>query len=456
MVSKFRQSSLVLAGAGLIVAFFIVVGGVWQWLHGSHASSPSPTPSAVGLTTSPTATPSAAPIQASSPVFSPSPSAVAQSTYTGTYGATLEFNLSGHQACRRRIGALGKQMRTKAFKSKQWPDVESFPEESRVCPASRAAYDVFYVEDDVMLFCPGHRFKGHPSARWLRQNSWIELASPRTWHDLVGTAVLQTSSGHPELALNLCLRSYLKKKNGSALFAGLIAAADLDDRQRVSQIAGYADQLPRDVFAQLTRAHALGYLGRFADAEKICGRLAKLGPGMVVITGRVRGLSALAKGNSDAAVKQFSLTGRSFGWAPMWISFARKDFGRTLQLANSALVDLKYCHDSAIDWVRLAVISGIALGGEQEKLGLSLLSEGLRKCRRTWPYPVLLYLNREISEEELRRRAPRSNIEQVHIDVTVGTLKMVQKRDGRAELARANQPWSLDAYVAKAWLKLEK
>jgi hypothetical protein len=348
---------------------------------------------------------------------------------------------------------LGDKMLRRAKQKRVVPLPNEFPEAERICPASGAAYDMFYLGDEVVLYCPDHDYQGRYSVRWVAKHKWVDRFAPKTAEEFLAQAVVLGSRFQPKQALDLSLRSYNLKKSGYPLLMALIAAVDLDDRISVEHIANYAQSLPFDVVAQIDLAHSLGYLGRYAEAERMCKKLDKVK--LINVTGRVRGLIALAKGDDKKALEQFQRTGRDFGWASAWVHLARRDFTACTAVAQAALNKEGYSDKSAIDWVRLVTLCGMALGGEEENRARAVLAVGLRKCRRVWPYPILLYLNREISEEELRRRTPAFPEEQVRVDITMGLEKSIRGRGDRglSEFARVRQSWSLETYVARLWSK---
>lgn len=81
-----------------------------------------------------------------------------------------------------------------------------------------------------------------------------------------------------------------------------------------------------------------------------------------------------------------------------------------------------------------AIVTGVLsdwLSGAAEDSTRAFLQKGLNEAPKTWPYPLLRYLNREICEEELFEIAATDLSHRVESEFTVGLTLLAQKRDTR-------------------------
>ena len=79
-----------------------------------------------------------------------------------------------------------------------------------------------------------------------------------------------------------------------------------------------------------------------------------------------------------------------------------------------------------------AIVAGVLsdwLSAAPEEQTRALLEKGLKEAPRTWPYPVMRYLNRELCEEELFEIAASDLSHQVEARFAVGLALLAQKRD---------------------------
>ena len=95
------------------------------------------------------------------------------------------------------------------------------------------------------------------------------------------------------------------------------------------------------------------------------------------------------------------------------------------------------------DFTGNAIVVGVLsdwLSGAPEEQARDFLRQGLKEAPKTWPYPLLRYLNRELCEQELFEAAGSDISRTVEANFTVGLNLIASKRDqnhGRELLRKA-------------------
>lgn len=112
------------------------------------------------------------------------------------------------------------------------------------------------------------------------------------------------------------------------------------------------------------------------------------------------------------------------------------------------------------DYAGNAIVAGVLsdwLGGAPQDQARDFLRQGLAEAPKTWPYPLLRYLNGELCEQEIFEAAGSDASRRVETNFTVGVALLAGKRDQKhaRELLReaAGHGYYFEGMAARCLLK---
>ncbi|MFN8611032.1 MAG: hypothetical protein U0931_26050 [Vulcanimicrobiota bacterium] len=130
--------------------------------------------------------------------------------------------------------------------------------------------------------------------------------------------------------------------------------------------------------------------------------------------------------NQQAADSLNTLNGEALFKAYGWMALKRYDEAR--QECSNAIADQGW----QADFTGNAVVVGVLCDwfkGNADEDARHLLDKGLKEAPRTWPYPMLRYLNRELCEEELLTLAESDLSHRIEARFTIGLDLLAHRRD---------------------------
>lgn len=357
--------------------------------------------------------------------------------YCGTASQPLQDTPELFQQCQEQCAASGQQLQRQLKEGAKTLEFEN-PSSVNKCPASGLLYSTNRW-DDFLVMCRAHPHSqavvvwdsrsGKVMDSWPSTTSLDEEGKAQAYWFQAWTAHY---SGDELKAVELCHQMRALHRD------------ELDNLLAQAQLAlGHAQAAMEVCDTSITAAkkdEALSTELAFEELRWQC--LLELGKAKEVLgenpSGVTKCMAQLQLGQTQEAGKTLE-TIQDDPLFSAYALFSLKRFPECRKRAEQVLKEKGWQSDYAGNAVVVGVLSDW-LSGAPEDGARNFLRQGLNEAPKTWPYPILRYLNRELCEEELFEAAGSDISRTVETNFTVGLTLLAQKRDqkhARELLSRA-------------------
>lgn len=336
--------------------------------------------------------------------------------YTGKASHPLSDTPQQLARCRELIKNTGEQLRDQVRKGEEALEIIA-PGPYTRCPTTGLNYCVWRWQDYVVI-CTAHP---HVSAqvtwdsRFAQQlDSWrtpTTLDDEGRLQDYYLHAYTAYFNGDFDTAVRCCekFRESKRDETNAVHIDSLLALGQPDQGLKVYGAAGNQQELKQ------SQANCLLELGRFEEVLKNEPSEIQKCMAELYLNKDEQAARTLETVRQDPLFEAYALLGL-------------KRHAECRKKCREVIHDKGWQAPFAANAIIVNVLSDWMSGAPEDETRATL-QKGLDESPRTWPYPMLRYLNREISEEELFEIAAPVLSQQVESQFTVGLTLLAQKRD---------------------------